>query len=89
MEILGYIVQYFHEDRFLPDTGFKYLYKSFQPAVDHAKTRASDYVQQYPNGLPGPFEFHSPTKKQTDGDGYAVVFRNSELQIWIEVIVAK
>jgi hypothetical protein len=87
MEILGYIVQYFHEDTFMPETGYKHLFKTYQHALDYAKTRVQDYTNQYQMALNGPYEYHSPTKKQTDEGGFAVVFRNSEVQIWIEVIV--
>lgn len=87
MEILGYIVQYFHEDKMLPETGYKYLYKTFQHALDYAKVRVEDYSSMFPNGLIGPFEYYTPSKKQVDENGYVVVFRNGEIQIWIEVII--
>ena len=87
MNILGYIVQVFFEDKFLPDTGYKHLYKHYSQALDAAKQRVQDYTASFQDGLTGPFELLTPTKKQVDGDGYAVIFRNSELQIWIEVII--
>ena len=87
MEILGYIVQYFHEDKFLPETGYKHLFKAHSEAVLCAKARFQDYTILNANALDGPYELHSPTKKQTDDSGYSIVFRNSELQIWIEAIV--
>lgn len=87
MEILGYIVQYFHEDKFMPETGYKHLYKTYSHALDYAKSRVQDYTNNFQTGLHEPFEYHSPTKKQTDDTGFSIIFRNSELQIWIEVIV--
>ncbi len=87
MEILGYIVQYFHEDRFMPDTGFKHLYKSYSDALSYAKSQMTGYLNSFPNGLQGPYEAHTPTKKQTDADGYAIVFRDADIQIWIEAII--
>lgn len=87
MEILGYIVQYFHEDKFLPETGYKHLYKTFQHALDYAKVRTQEYADTYQGGIVGPFEYHTPSKKQADDNGYVVVFRNGEVQIWIEVVI--
>lgn len=87
MNILGYVIQYFNEENFLPETGFKYIYKNFNQALEGARTRAQDYCNQYQEGLPGPFELLSPTKKQADSDGHVMVFRNAEVQIWIEVII--
>lgn len=88
MEILGYIVQVFDEDKLLPETGYKHLHKVYQQALDSAKMHTQDYMNQFPNGLVGPFEFHTPTKKQTDENGYSIIFRDAEIQIWIEVIIA-
>jgi hypothetical protein len=87
MNILGYVVQYFNEDSFLPETGFKHLHKHFNQALESAKARVHDYCNQFQEGLVGPFELLSPTKKQADSDGHVIVFRNAEVQIWIEVIV--
>ena len=87
MEILGYIVQYFHEDKFLPETGFKQLFKTHSEAISYAKARLQDYLLLNQLGMECPHELHTPTKKQTDDAGYSVVFRNPELQIWIEAIV--
>lgn len=87
MEILGYIVQYFNEDSLLPQTGYKHLYKTYSDALSYARTRVQEYVTAYENILVEPYEMHSPTKKQTDDFGYSVVFRNSEIQVWIEVII--
>jgi hypothetical protein len=87
MEILGYIVQYFHEDKFLPETGFKHLCKTHTEAVYSAKARFQDYAALYQYTLESPYELHTPTKKQTDEAGYSIIFRNQELQIWIEAII--
>lgn len=87
MEILGYIVQCFLEDKFLPETGFKHLYKAHSEALNYAKSYVQDYLTTVQENVDGPFEFHSPTKKQTDDAGYSVVFRNTELQVWIEAVV--
>lgn len=87
MEILGYIIQCFHEDKILPDTGFKHLFKTYSDALDYARGRVQDYLTCAQANLDSPYEFHSPTKKQTDNMGYSIVFRNSEFQIWIEAIV--
>lgn len=86
MEIVGYIVQVFNEDNYLPETGFKHLYTVFQHALDFAKIRVQDYTNMYQDALDAPYEYHSPTKKQTDENGYSIVFRNTTLQVWIEVI---
>ncbi len=88
MEILGYIVQYFNEDKFIPDTGYKHLYKNYSDALSYARTRVQEYLVTYETNLPEHFEFLAPTKKQTDQFGYSIVFRNSEIQVWIEVIIA-
>lgn len=87
MNILGYVVQVFHEDKFLPETGFKHLFKHFSQALDHAKSRAQDYLIHYQEGLQAHFEMNTPSKKDADSNGYVVIFRNPELQIWIEVII--
>ena len=87
MNILGYVVQFFHEESFLPETGFKHLYKNFSQALEGARGRAQDYCNQFQEGLAGPFELLSPTKKDADSNGHVMVFRNAEVQIWIEVIV--
>ena len=87
MEIVGYIVQYYHEDTFMPETGYKHLHKSFQKALENAKARVLDYTNHYPHVLIEPFESHTPSKKQADNDGYVIIFRNAELQVWIEVII--
>jgi hypothetical protein len=87
MEILGYIVQYFDEDKLMPETGYKHLYKTHSEAVSYAKARMSEYILSIPVHDVGPFEAHTPTKKQTDDDGFSIVFRNTEIQIWIEAIV--
>ena len=87
MEILGYIVQYFHEDKFLPETGFKQLFKTHSEAVSSAKARLQEYIILNQLAMDGPYELHTPTKKQTDEAGYSVVFRNTEVQIWIEAII--
>ena len=87
MEIVGYIVQYFHEDELLPETGYKHLYKTHSEAVHFAKARLQDYLSAHQLELYPPYEFHTPTKKETDSNGYSIVFRNAELQIWIEVII--
>lgn len=87
MNILGYVVQYFNEDSFLPETGFKHLYKNFSQALEGARGRAQDYCNQYQDGLPGHFELLNPTKKDADSNGHVMVFRNAEVQIWIEVII--
>ncbi len=88
MEILGYIVQYFDDDKFMPETGFKHLYKTHSDALSYAKTRMTEYITSIPATAVGHFEAHTPTKKQTDDDGFSIIFRNSEIQIWIEAIVA-
>ena len=87
MEILGYIVQCFHEDKFLPETGFKHLYKAHSEALNYAKGYVQDYLTSAQANMEAPFELHTPSKKQTDEAGYSVVFRNPELQVWIEAIV--
>lgn len=85
MNILGYVIQYFDEDKFMPETGYKTLYKNFSQALDAAKCRTQEYLTSYQEN-PGPYEFHTPSKKEADSNGYVVVFRNSQIQIWIEVI---
>ena len=87
MNIVGYIVQYFNEEQLMPETGYKHLYKSFNQALESAKARVQEYLVQHDEMLAEPLEIHTPTKKQTDSDGYSIVFRNVEIQIWIEVIV--
>jgi hypothetical protein len=87
MEILGYIVQYFDEDKLMPETGYKHLFKMHSDALSYAKTRMTEYITSMPNQNVGPFEAHTPTKKHTDDDGYSIVFRNAEIQIWIEAII--
>lgn len=87
MEILGYIVQYFNEDNLLPETGYKHLYKTYSEALSYGRTRVQEYIAAYENILAEPYEMHSPTKKQTDDAGYSIVFRNSEIQVWIEVVI--
>ena len=87
MKILGYIVQCFYEDKFLPETGFKQLYSVYSEALKYAQGYAHDYLTSAEVNLEGPYELHSPTKKQPDSDGYVMVFRNGEVQIWIETIV--
>jgi hypothetical protein len=87
MNILGYVVQYFDEDKFMPETGYKILHKHFSQALDSAKSRLQDYITNYQDGLVGHYELHTPTKKEVDSNGYVVVFRNSQIQIWIEVII--
>ena len=88
MQILGYIVQYFDEEKIMPETGYKYLYKTHSDALSFAKTRMTEYITSIPADAVGPFEAHSPTKKQTDDNGFSIVFRNGEVQIWIEAIVS-
>lgn len=88
MNILGYVVQYFDEDKFMPETGYKILHKNFSQALDAAKGRMQDYLTYYQENLGlGPYEFHTPTKKEADSNGYVVVFQNPQIQIWIEVII--
>ena len=86
MEILGYIIQCFHEDKLLPDTGFKHLYKIHSEAVYSARSYVQDYLTSTQVNLEAPYELHSPAKKQTDNLGHSIVFRNTELQVWIEAI---
>lgn len=87
MNILGYIVQIFNEDRPLPDTGFKHLYKTYSHALQSAKCAVEDYLQQYNLENNRPYALHSPSKKYVDENGYALVFEDIDLHIWIEVIV--
>lgn len=87
MEILGYIIQCFYEEKFLPETGFKHLYKTHSEALQYAQCYAQDYLLAIDTNFEGPYELLKPTKKQTDEAGYSIVFRNGDLQIWIECIV--
>lgn len=87
MEILGYIVQYFNEDSLLPETGYKHLHKTHSEALAYARSRIQEYINTYPHILLDPHELHTPPKKQTDEFGYSIVFRNSEIQVWIEVVI--
>lgn len=89
MNILGYIVQVFHEDNFLPETGFKHLYTSYSHALDYANIKLQEYLNVNGNNPQVYFEHHTPTKKQVDENGYVMVFRNSEVQIWIEAIITR
>jgi hypothetical protein len=86
MNILGYVVQYFDEDKFLPETGYKILHKTFSQALNSAKSRMQDYLISVQQNLE-PYEYNTPSKKDADSNGYVVVFRNPQIQIWIEVIV--
>ena len=86
MNILGYIVQCFHEEKFLPDTGYKHLIRTYTHALRLAREKADEYLLLGP--LPAqPFELKSPSKKDVDENGYAMIFQNGEYQIWIEAIV--
>jgi hypothetical protein len=87
MNILGYIVQFFNEECFMPETGYKHLFKSFSQALEHAKMKFQDYVMVNPDVLEGYYDLYTPAKKQADENGYVVVFRSPDVQIWIEVIV--
>jgi hypothetical protein len=89
MNILGYIVQVFHEDKFLPDTGFKHLYTTYSHALEYADIKVQEYLTENPNTPQIYFEHHKPTKKQLDDNGYEMVFRNPEIQIWIETVVSR
>ena len=90
MEIVGYIVQTFHEDKPLPDSGFKHLYKTYSHALEYAKSRMQDYLHQYYDVDDNrPYEIHTPSKKSVDQNGYAIVFDDSEIHIWIEVVVVE
>lgn len=90
MEILGYIVQTFHENKPLPESGFKHLYKTYSHALDYAKSCMQDYMQQYYDvDDDRTYEIHTPSKKFVDNNGYAVVFEDSEVHIWIEVVVVE
>lgn len=88
MEILGYIVQHFYEEKFLPETGYKHLIKTHSAAMESALARLQDYITAYRTELNGEFEYHSPTKMETDSQGYSLIFRNTDIQIWIEVVIA-
>lgn len=89
MKLLGYIVQSFHEDKFLPETGYKQLYTSYTDALTCADTLLKEYLTANQNNPQPYFEHHTPTKKQVDENGYAIIFRNSELQLWIEVVITR
>lgn len=85
MNILGYIVQSFHEDKLLPESGFKKLYTVFNQALLNAKYIAQDYLSSVQEE--GPYELTFPTKKETDENGYSLVFQDGEFHLWIEVVV--
>jgi hypothetical protein len=88
MNILGYIVQVFYEDNFMPDTGYKHLFTTYSHALQLAEVKVQEYLTLR-QGIPHHyFEMNAPTKKQVDANGFAIVYRNTELQIWIEVIVS-
>ena len=87
MNILGYIVHFFHEDKLLPETGYKHLHKTFSEALDTARGRLQEYLVSLDGHMQEPYELVTPTKKQADQQGFAIVFRNPEIQIWIDVVV--
>lgn len=85
--LLGYIVQSQNDDDFTPYHGQMKLYRSFQDALTQAKELVGLYLESHLEGYDGPFDSHSPSKKQCDDAGSVVVFRSANCIIWIDKVV--
>jgi len=85
--LLGYIVQYQNDEEYTPYHGHIKLHRFFQHALEHAKEVMTVYLETHLEGYDGPFDVYSPTKKNCDDAGSAVVFRSANCTIWIDRIV--
>ncbi len=87
MAILGYIVQYFNEEDFTVYHGFVKMHRTFSSALEQAKDTYRGYLEQMNEEYDGPYETFTPTKKDCDDRGSVVVFRSSEMIVWIDAVV--
>lgn len=87
MAILGYIVQYSNEDDYTIYHGFMKLYRHFSDALEHAKELARGFLEVNNDGHDGPFQMHTPTKKNCDAQGSVIVFESAAYIVWIDAIV--
>lgn len=84
---LGYIVQSQNDEDYTPYHGTMRLYRSFEEAVNRAKEWMGIFLETHLEGYDGPFDVHTPTKKQCDDAGSVVLFRSPTCIIWIDRVV--
>lgn len=84
---LGYIVQSQNDEDYTPYHGNVRLYTSFQEAFTKAKEFIGLYLKVHHENYDGPFDVHTPSKKQCDDAGSVVVFRSPSCIIWIDRVV--
>jgi hypothetical protein len=83
---IGYIIQYFDNDSFLPQQGGKLLYKHWKNVIREANTIAERYIENRNETLEGPFTFLDIQKDWIQTRGSAVFFTSRDITIWIEVV---
>lgn len=88
MSILGYVVQFSNEDDYTVYHGFMKLHKHFTQALERAQEEYRSFLEQHlAPGYDGPFQIHTPTKKQCDNQGSVVVFESRSFIVWIDCVV--
>ena len=85
--LLGYIVQYQNDDDYTPYHGTIKLHRVFHDALVQARETMAAYLETHIETYDGPFDTHTPSKKQCDDAGSVVVFRSADCTIWIDRIV--
>jgi hypothetical protein len=85
--LLGYIVQYQNDEDYTPYHGNIKLHRVFQDALVQAREVMGAYLETHLEGYDGPFDTYTPSKKNCDDAGSAVIFRSVNCIIWIDRIV--
>jgi hypothetical protein len=86
MEQIGYIIQYFDDEKFTPQQGGKILYRKWDDVIRAATAAAEAFQKERDEEIEGPFSFPEIEQEWTNLSGSSIFFTSRDVTIWIEVV---
>lgn len=86
MKVLGYIVQFYDEDSVSPQGTGKRLFRTFEEAKAHALKLANQWYTTKYEPIEGPVEWSDVRQELVDQLHTGLLFRSSNILIWIELV---
>lgn len=86
MKQIGYIIQYFDDEKFTPQQGGKILYRKWEDVIRAATEMAESFQKDREEEIEGPFCLQTVEKDLTHLSGSSIFFTSRDVTIWIEVV---
>lgn len=86
MKVLGYIVQFYDEDSVSPQGTGKRLFREFSDAKAYAVKIATEWFTTKYEPIEGPVEWTDVQQDLVDRCQTGLLFRSSNILIWIELV---